>query len=195
MKRYLIILVALCLSCSVFAQKASVDNSSFGLQVSPFGFYGYNERLLSSTSTLRIELGMELGFEDLTNPEKTQSYLLHHIALEPRYYYNFKKRAANRKNTFGNSADFVTLRTRLRPGYIFSATDDISAIPTLAFIPSWGFRRVINEKLVVELGIGAGYRFFLNDEIYEQYDDEEITHFVVNLHCRFGIHFCSGKDK
>ena len=194
MKKCLILLLLMFPVIAGFGQNSrSVDNCNYGLQLSPFGVYGYNERLLADQVALRIELGMEANIGTVIGSNKMQAYLIHNLSLEPRYYYNLKNRAKAHKNTFGNSAEFLTMRIRLRPGYIISSTPGVYGVPDLSFIPTWGFRRVFQEKVVVELGGGVGFRCYL-DDIKERVGEDGIRHLVFNLHLRFGVHFGTSKD-
>ena len=62
------------------------------------------------------------------------------LAIEPRFYYNLKKRHRNGKRTWGNSGGYLSVNF----GYSFpiTITSGVKAAHIYVITPYWGFRRV-----------------------------------------------------
>ena len=74
------------------------------------------------------------------------------LAIEPRFYYNLKKR--HRKRTWGNSGGYLSVNF----GYSFpiTITSGVKAAHIYVITPYWGFRRVWKHFLF-DLSGGVGY--------------------------------------
>lgn len=109
------------------------------------------------------------------------------ISLEPRYYYNLKKRILKSKNIKGNSANFLALKLSYHPDwFVISNYDNIKVVSDLSIIPTWGIRRVVAKHLSLEAGAGLGYRYiFAKDAGYANNQSEV----AFNLHLRIGYSF------
>lgn len=79
------------------------------------------------------------------------------VVIEPRFYYNLKKRAANSKRTDDNSGNFIALKTSYHPNVALFNTDDAPVVSDYAIIPTWGIRRNLGEHFNYEAGIGIGF--------------------------------------
>ncbi|WP_088324630.1 hypothetical protein [Polaribacter tangerinus] len=107
-------------------KKHSVENSMYGVQTGLLGVWGYNETKPNNEFALRTEIGLdgEYSYSDFDSP-KSQYYFIPSISLEPRWYYNFKKRAKKGKSIKRNSANFLSLKTTYNPDwFIISNTDN-----------------------------------------------------------------------
>lgn len=147
-------------------QEPSVEKSFFGVQAGLFGAYVYNESKLSNDIALRTELGMSMGLWDGTFYPKTGILFTPTISVEPRYYYNLKRRVKNGKNILNNSANFFSLKTSYNPDlFVISNYDNISVNNHITIIPSYGFRRNLGKNFEYEFtaGYGYGYDFKLKD--------------------------------
>ena len=98
MKNLLIILLFFS-TLVVKAQKTSVEKSTFGVQTGVLGIWAYNEAKLSNNLALRTELGFDFGIWETTFYDDYDSpfILTPVIVIEPRFYYNLKKRSKNSK--------------------------------------------------------------------------------------------------
>ncbi|GAL79714.1 hypothetical protein JCM19274_3126 [Algibacter lectus] len=60
-KKYLVLFVLAVLSVTSYAQKASVEKSTYGVQTGFLGVWVHREVKLSNEIALRAEVGMDLG--------------------------------------------------------------------------------------------------------------------------------------
>lgn len=76
------------------------------------------------------------------------------LAIEPRFYYNLKKRHRNGKRTWGNSGGYLSACF----GYSFpiAISSGVKTAHIYVITPYWGFRRVWKHFLF-DLSGGAGY--------------------------------------
>lgn len=76
------------------------------------------------------------------------------LAIEPRFYYNLKKRHRNGKRTWGNSGGYLSANF----GYSFpiAITNGVKVAHIYVITPYWGFRRVWKHFLF-DLSGGVGY--------------------------------------
>ncbi len=126
----------------------SVEKSVFGIQTGLLGIWAHNELKLSNQVALRSEIG--LGGLNTSNIKPV-------LALEPRWYYNLKKRADKNKRIDGNSGNYISLRAR----YHFHSTEEAerSDLYHLLTVATWGIRRNIGKHFNYEAGIGTGLGF------------------------------------
>lgn len=193
MKKIYIAMMAFLSLQSVLAQetpdKPSVEKSLFNAQIGAIGIYASNEARLSDRWALRTEVGLDMWFyETYTsfNHDKG-AFFAPSISIEPRWYYNLKKRAEKGKHIENNSANFVTVGVKYYPDLFKIGGPDNLYIPNqLSVIPKWGIRRAIaNSNFNYELGIGIGYRWYL-DDIYVYSGADEVA---LDIHVRLGYTF------
>lgn len=184
-KTILLFLSFFAISFSTFSQstkqKPSVEKSFFGVQAGLFGIYAYNESKLSNNIALRTEAGMSMGIWGGTFYPKTGILFTPTLSVEPRYYYNLKRRVKKGKSIANNSANYFSLKTNYNPNlFVISNYDNISVNNHITIIPSYGFKRNLGKKLEYEFtaGYGYGYDFDLKDSAG-----------VVNLGFRIGYRF------
>jgi len=171
---------------------ASVEKSLFNVQVGAIGFYVSNEARISNRWALRTELGLDMWFYETYNwnsygDSKKGAILAPSIGLEPRWYYNLKKRAGKGKNIENNSASFVTLAIKYYSDAFKIGGPDGLYIPNqVSFVPKWGIRRAIaKSNFNYELGIGIGPIWYL-DKTRNYKDQYDIT---ADVHIRLGYTF------
>ena len=168
--------------------QASVEKSVFGIQTGFLGIWAHHEAKLSNRWALRTELGFDYSYlrgwmwtEGGINYKSGYS-LAPVLIVEPRYYYNLKKRVSKQRNINNNSGNFITLTVRYRPDwFVISNMEHIEVVPTISFIPKWGIRRQLGNHFNYETGIGVGYRYYLNSS-----SSREIA---IDLHVRIGYVF------
>lgn len=189
MKRAFLALALCGLALVAKSQNTSVENSTFGIQTGVLGVWVYNEAKLSNTIALRTELGFDFGIWETTYYDDYDSpfLLTPVIVLEPRFYYNLKKRAENSKRTDGNSGNFIALKTSYHPdSFVLFNTDDAPVVSDFAIIPTWGIRRNIGEHFNFEAGLGVG----LSHTFAERAGySEDKTEMELNMHLRIGYRF------
>ncbi|WKS95412.1 hypothetical protein [Riemerella columbina] len=98
-------------------------------------------------------------------------------SLEPRYYYNIKRRAEQGKNTTANAANFLTVGISYRPEKSFGG--QYTDYQSISIVPKWGIRRNLGDHFHYEVGAGFGFRHQFNDLNYGE----------IDLHLRIGYHF------
>lgn len=165
-KRVLAILVTSLLVFSSFSQEneLGVEKSMYGVQTGLLGIWVYNETKLNAEFAVRTEIGLDGGYSysNFRNP-KSQYVLLPSLSLEPRWYYNFEKRAKKGKSTANNSANFLSLKTTYNPNWFAISNDNISNFANVfRIIPSWGIRRDLGANFDFDLRLGIGYAFVSN---------------------------------
>lgn len=178
-------------SSIIYAQNLDngLEKSLFNFQSGVLGLWINNESKISEAIALRTELGLEAGLftRDFSN-NNTIAFLTPTLNVEPRWYYNMKKRYDKLKNTNNNSANFLAISMNYHPDwFVISNSDNIKVYNQLSFIPKWGIRRVIADtNFNFEAGIGLGYRYtFLKQYGFSKNNGET----VLDLHLRIGYTF------
>lgn len=181
----ILLAMTLCgLTFTAKAQNASVEESTFGIQTGFLGIWGHNETKLSNSMVLRSELGFDSGIWGGDFYDNSGFLLAPVITLEPRWYYNLKKRKARSKAIHGNSGNFVSLKTSYHPDwFVISNTDNVSIISDISIIPTWGIRRNLGSNFNYEIGIGIGYRHLLAKQAGYLENEGDAA---ANLHLRIG---------
>ncbi|MBP4140060.1 hypothetical protein [Flavobacterium geliluteum] len=164
-----------------YAQKTGVEQSIFNVQTGFLGVWVNNEYRLSNEIVLRSEIGLDSGLRECNDCFIDYTFLTPVITLEPRWYYNIKKRNSENRGT-NNSANFLALGINYHPDwFVISNEENISVSNQISIIPKWGIRRNIgNSDFNYEAGIGIGYKYYL---------DESISGIAGDLHLRIGYTF------
>lgn len=187
MKKTLLTLILCGLTLIAKSQNTSVEKSTFGLQTGILGIWAYNEAKLSNTITLRTELGFDFGVWESTFYDDAPFLLTPVIVIEPRFYYNLKKRSNESKRIDGNSGSFIALKMGYHPDwFVLFNTNDVPVISDFSIIPTWGIRRNIGKHFNFETGIGVGYSYTFAKRAGYLKDKSEIE---LNMHLRIGYIF------
>ncbi|MEP2275624.1 MAG: hypothetical protein ABJH98_09220 [Reichenbachiella sp.] len=188
MKNSLLTLTLCGLTLIAKSQNTSVEKSTFGLQTGVLGIWAYNEAKLSNTIALRTEIGFDFGIWETTYYDDYDSpiILTPVIVVEPRFYYNLKKRSENSKRIDGNSGNFIALKTSYHPELALFNTDDAPVVSDFSIIPTWGIRRNIGDHFNYEAGIGVGYSYTFAKRAGYAEDKGEME---LNMHLRIGYRF------
>ena len=165
MKKFNSILFILFSVASLNAQKEikSVEKSILSIQTGYFGTWINHELKLHKKFALRTEFGTEYrlkfaikqSFDSLKNQVS--------IFLEPKYYFNLKKRESKNKNIKNNAGNYISLRTNfnilnnLENGEIYFHT----------LTPTFGIRRNITSHFNLEFSCGYGLSYLNNMLISE----------------------------
>ncbi|MHA7942696.1 hypothetical protein ACJOV8_006455 [Formosa sp. 3Alg 14/1] len=188
MKNHLFTFSFLIISIIANAQTTSVEKSIYGIQTGFLGLYGYNETRLTNSIALRSEIGLDAGVWGNDINDIDGFLLTPGITVEPRWYYNLKKRTKKGRHTANNTGNFVSIKTSYHPDWFtISDADHINFIGDILIIPTWGIRRHIGNHFNYEAGIGLGYgRYLVNKDDY-YYGDKNVV--AANLHLRIGYSF------
>jgi hypothetical protein len=177
------IIIILFISSSLVSQNIdSVEKSLYSFQIGTVGAWFQNETKLSSTIALRTEIGL---YTEIVSGKGY--FMAPEITIEPRWYYNLKKRSDKNLDISKNSASFLTIRTSYRSNlFEISNYDDKRAEKGISIIPKWGIRRNLGKNFNYELGIGVGYLSFINQKYSTISDSEGI---IIDAHIRIGYNF------
>lgn len=139
-------------------QNPSVEKSIFGVQAGLLGAFAYNESKLSNNVALRSEIGMLMGLWGGTSYPKTGIAFTPTVSIEPRYYYNLKRRLKKEKSIVNNSANYFSLKTNYNPDlFVISNYKNQRVNNHITIVPKWGLRRNIGENFDFEVSTGVGY--------------------------------------
>ena len=188
MKKTLLTLTLCGLALIAKSQNVSVEKSTFGLQTGVLGIWAYNEAKLSNTIALRTELGFDFGIWETTYYDDYDSpfLLTPVIVVEPRFYYNLKKRSKNSKRIDGNSGNFIALKTSYHPEWALFNSDDAPVVSDFSIIPTWGIRRNLGKHFNYEAGLGAGFSYTFAKRAGYLENKSEME---LNMHLRIGYRF------
>lgn len=187
MKKNLLLLGLCFCTLLIHAQNASVEKSVFGIQTGFLGIWLNNESRLSNSIALRSELGIEGGFGISSNSSQNFFMTAPVITLEPRWYYNLKKRKNKSKRIAGNSGNFIALKTSYHPDILITSNNDnVVLISDISIVPTWGIRRHIGNHFNYEAGFGVGYLHYFEKENVIIINESNVA---VNLHLRIGYRF------
>jgi len=161
MKKYLIILFV----CLIFVTKltaqeeASVEKSIFGIQVGEMGVWVNNEIKLLNTIALRSEIGFNATNRTIVDffivpKHKIRIPLI--VTVEPRYYFELKRRHSKGLSIANNSATFISVKINHEAGWLMLAGKQPSNIQ---IIPTYAVRRNIGKHFNYEVGGGVGYQY------------------------------------
>ena len=168
------------------AQEISVEKSTFGIQTGWFGIWLYNEAKLSNRLVLRSELGLSGEYYLNGYYENTWFLVGPSLTLEPKWYYNIKRRNDNGKSIVSNCANSLSLNTKYIPDWFTeSNNDDLTFFNQISIIPTWGLRRNIGHHFNYEIGSGIGYRYIFKPSTNQGNKSE----LAVNIHLRIGYKF------
>ena len=188
---YFFFLILLIATFKINAQSntsnTSVEQSVFGVQTGFLGIWAHNEARLINSIALRSELGLDTGIfgSDVYN---VNGFIMGAaITLEPRWYYNLKRRVLKSKRIDGNSGNFISIKTTYHPDWFsISNESNVKLISDLSIIPTYGIRRNIGRHFNYEAGFGIGYIHYNQDENVILVNESDVA---VNLHLRIGYRF------
>ncbi len=184
MRNYLINVI---LYCVVFCLSVNFSwcqekvKPIFHIQTGFLGTWVGAEFPVTKNFILRAETGLDVGIYG--NSTGSNFMLAPVFTLEPRYYYNLKKRNEGGENTRNNAGNFFGIKTSYHPdSFVISRDNDVNVEEQLSVIPKWGMRRNFGKSnWNYEIGIGIGQRFYLGDS-----NDSEL---ISDLHLRIGYTF------
>ena len=165
MKKFNSILFILFSVASLHAQKEmkSVEKSILSIQTGYFGTWINHELKLHKKFALRTEFGTEYrlkfvikqSFDSLKNQVS--------IFLEPKYYFNLKKRESKNKNIKNNAGNYISLRINLN----ILNNLEIGEFYFYDLTPTFGIRRNITSHFNLEFSCGYGLSYLNNMLISE----------------------------
>jgi hypothetical protein len=190
MKKTILILLLVTVNQFGFSQekqKTSVEKSIFGIQTGLLGIWVNNESRISNELALRSEIGYSAGLFGGDFYPKTGYLMVPTFRVEPRWYYNLKKRVSKSRKIANNSGNFLTLQTTFYPNFlILSNYENVKIVNQISLIPTWGIKRTIGNHFTYETAIGFGHtHYFAKNSGYEK----DNSNAALNLHLRIGYSF------
>ena len=163
---------------------ASVEKSIFSIQTGFLGIWVNNEARLSNSFVLKSEIGLAAAIWNVSLG-KADFLLAPQVTLEPRWYYNLRKRKSKSKNIAGNSGNFLGLQTSFLPGGWVISNADVNQRPVFSLFLVWGIQRQVGRHFNYELGTGPVYAHVFPDrEGYGKSDDFSLA-FLIRIGYRF----------
>lgn len=148
---------------NIYSQDNKKVEDILSLKAGLIGGWVSYEKTISNNLTLNNEIGYEGGLLRGTN-NKIDYVFTTIFSMEPRYYYNFKRRQEKRKNTNNNSANYISSEIFYVPDLLSSTNrENLDVNKSFGIIPKYGIRRSISDKLIFEFAIGIGYAWGEND--------------------------------
>ncbi|MGQ1946115.1 hypothetical protein ACT3CD_03300 [Geofilum sp. OHC36d9] len=196
MRRVIIAVVLLCLIVKASAQDAGVEKSVWGVQLGIYPISLYNEYRLTNSLALRSEIGFSYGWSGGGGIDASNYWaIIPNINLEPRFYYNFKRRNRLNKRIDGNSGNYLSVNVGYTAGG-FAIAKNTEVYSSFNLIPTYGLRRNIGKKFNFEFAFGVGHSWtfkkfdyvnFITREI-ETYD-ETVSEVAYGLRLSIGYIF------
>jgi len=158
MQRKSIIIMTICLFLALNTtaqEEASVEKSIFGIQAGIMGIWANNEKKLSNTIALRSEIGFEMTGGTI-NDRKDAPIIPLVLTVEPRYYYDIKKRHSKGLRIDNNSATFISVKISYHADWLMLSGKQPGNIQIM---PTYAGRGCIGKHFNYEVGGGIGYQY------------------------------------
>lgn len=189
MKNLFLTILTLCVFIfSANAQEASVEKSIWGFRVGIPPIALSNETGLTKSITIVSEFGFGFAWRSssgLFSDNSTSWAVIPTINVEPRYYYNLKKRLEKGKRIDGNSGNFLALSAGFSPDFGITS-DNVDLDSDLYVIPMWGLKRSIGKNFTFETSVGLGYSWVFEEYTYNGQTVKE-TEGSTAFSLRFGF--------
>ncbi len=136
-------------------QNAQFTQRVNGAGIGLLGVWVFKEHPLSKNMALQGEVGYSGGlFGSSSGFDYVATTTLE---LEPKIYYNFKRRQKKGKNFSANAANFISLSAMYVPDvFTKSSVGRVQAVKTFILVPKYGFRRVFLKRMAFDFGFGVG---------------------------------------
>lgn len=179
MKKITLLLVTIVLSQTAFAQQtdASLEKNLFAWEVGLLGSWVTYEQQLGDQLVVNAQLGLDGGF--FGSSGDFNYAFVPTISIEPRWYYNFNRRAIKGKKVINNSANYFALDgTYVSDLFVITNEEGTEAVPTFLLLPKWGLKRTLGQRVTFNFAVGYGVSFW-----------ENTTEGQIGLDLKFGYVF------
>ena len=188
MKKIVLCVLIICCASWIKAQEdISVEKSIWGVQLGFLGMHIHNEARLTNSIVLRSEIGLDINaWYGKANVYNSRGFIMTPaLSLEPRYYYNLKKREAKSKRIDDNSGNFFALKINYHHPDIFISSDKsiTNTYGDISFTPMWGLRRHFG-KSNFNYEVGGGITYYRYFSRFNNFSD-----FDPFIHLRIGYTF------
>lgn len=167
MKGIIVALLLILPSITLLAQKVSVENNLWGVQLGIYPASFHNETKITNAVALRSELGFSYGWtghNGINGPSEWA--IIPNIDLEPRFYYNLSRRSKLNKRTDNNSGNYFSLNFGHSLGGLAVTSENIEVYPSIHLIPMYGLRRNMGKNFNFEFAFGMGYGWIFKEYQY-----------------------------
>ncbi len=185
MKRFFLIGIFVIFCSNLKAQNetiiGSVEKNITGVQAGFFGIDIYDEFKFTSIISLRADFSLYGGIFYNSNAEdfitllefinENKIVLTPVINLQPKVYYNIKSRAKRGKNIRNNGSNYFSLNVKYVPNWFVIASENITPITQLYFVPTFGIRRNFAKNFNYEFkaGLGGGVAYLKNQTVATEF--------------------------
>ncbi|MGV3588814.1 MAG: hypothetical protein ACO1OF_17545 [Adhaeribacter sp.] len=155
-----IILFCTTFSIKSFAQESNDVENVHSAKITYLSLAYSYEHAIGKQAVLNGELKFAtgLGANYFINEGKTWYVVAPILRVEPRYYYNYLKRADKGRKIINNSANYLALSINQSLNPIIKSLD-IGFTNEFSVIPKWGIKRAMGRHFLFETAIGVGYRY------------------------------------
>ncbi len=155
MKKVILISVLTLFFTDVISQE--VEKSIWGVQMGIHPLSGYNEFKVNNSISLRSEIGFGFGWSG------GDWAVMPTLIVEPRYYYNLKRRQKLNKQIRNNSGNYLSAALGYTNGKLAISSQGVEVHSTFNIIPMYGLRRNIGNDFNFEFAFGIGYGWTFKD--------------------------------
>lgn len=161
MKKHVISLIVILFS-GIYASAqetsvaASVEKNISGIQLGYLGIDLYSELKLTPEVALRGEVSYYGEFYHSAFSSKPYYTFVPTVGIQPKYYFNLKKRAEQGKDVSYNAASYLSLQVKYLPSYLAVSNQDLVKANIIGFVPTFGLRRNIGNNFHFEGHFGYG---------------------------------------
>ncbi len=196
MKRIIFTLIFFTAFFKMIAQEPSVENSIWGIQLGVYPISMYNELKITNSISLRSEIGFSYAWTSSNGINGSNQWAVTpDINIEPRYYYNLKRRNSLEKRIDNNSGNYLSLNLGYCAGNLAIKSKNTDVNSSIHIIPMYGLRRNIGKRFNSEFAIGIGYsrvfkEYHYVDYITQQPNSYKYSESGVTYGIRLAIGYC-----
>ncbi len=156
-------------------KSAAQDTDFFEANIKLFSANISYEKKISDEFFIRASLGYDAKYyfnNNIFTGETKDFYILQPVlSVQPRYYYNLKKRESKNLKTTNNSANFLAFDIAYKSSLGNISNEDVHYYDSFAFSPIWSIRRNISDsKFVYEAGVGLSLSYYLKSNTNQRTD-------------------------
>ncbi|MDO6801124.1 hypothetical protein Q4595_01555 [Wenyingzhuangia sp. 1_MG-2023] len=162
-KCFLTVVALVSLTVNAQVEKVSVVKNLYNIQTG-FGLWVNNETKLTQEVALRSELGLSGAYQKRSG-ESVLAFVPG-VSVEPRWYFNLKKRYQEGKDVAFNCANYWSVKAfYVSDAFIIATNNAELERNNLNVTVNWGLKRNLNANWHYELGVGLGA-----DVLYKETD-------------------------
>lgn len=150
------------------SEQVKLHNGVGGMQVGVFSTQLFQERLISPNTLIKSEWGVNYQFRSIEGLDPLAFFLIPEMGFTIRNYPNLLNKGIASKDRKNNSGNFlgVNIFNDIRKTS-FSPKYDVGHWSFINVLGEVGFRRMLGEKMAIELSAAAGFRKQLYKPLFE----------------------------